>query len=148
MGTPRLKGQECAIQVIQGGTIVNAFNAMASFNDNQKSAKIEQGYIGETTNRHDDIYNGFDGGFEFHMESADWANFSAAMIARQRRFQPELVFNVLRTDFLPNGQQFTRTYLDVKFGPLPTNISDRGSYVSGSIDFSCDEIDDDQTAII
>lgn len=148
MADQRLKGQEVQIQVIQGGQVVTAFNAIGSFNDTQKSEKIEQGYLGETTNRHDDIFNGFDGSFTFHMENSSWTNFSAAMIARQRRQQPELVFNIVRTDFFPNGETFTRTYLDVMFGPLPNSISDRGSYVEGTIDFSCDEVDDSAQTIL
>lgn len=148
MADQRLKGQEVQIQVTQDGAVLSAFNAIASFNDNQKSEKIEQGYLGETTNRHDDIYNGFDGSFDFHMENSQWTAFSAAVIARQRRQQPSIVFNVIRVDLYPNGETFTRTYLDVMFGPLPNTIGSRGDYVTGSIDFSCDEIQDDTQSIL
>lgn len=148
MADQRLKGQETQIQVIQGGTVVAAFNAIGSFSDTQKSEKLEQGYLGETTNRHDDIFNGFDGNFNFHMENNSWAAFASAMRARQRRAQPDLVFNIVRADSFPNGQSFTRTYQDVKFGPLPNNIGGRGDYVEGTIDFSCDEVDDNSETIL
>lgn len=148
MADQRLKGQEVQIQVIQAGAVLSSFNAIGSFSDTQKSEKIEQGYLGETTNRHDDIFNGFDGTFDFHMENAAWNGLSGAMIARQRRQQPELVFNIVRVDLFPNGETFTRVYQDVKFGPLPNSIGSRGDYVQGTIDFSCDETDDSTETIL
>lgn len=148
MADQRIKGQEVQIQLIQGGQVLAAFNAIGSFSDTQKSEKIEQGYLGETTNRHDDIFNGFDGNFNFHMENSAWTQFAIAVRARQRRQQPDLVFNIVRSDLYPNGETFTRTYPDVKFGPLPNNIGGRGDYVEGTIDFSSDEVDDNQQSIL
>ena len=148
MADQRLKGQEVQITVTQDGVVVDAFNAVASFNDTQKSEKIEQGYLGETTNRHDDIFNGYDGSFDFHMENTRWVAFVAAVIARQRRQTPGTIFNVIRVDLFPNGETFSRTYLDVMFGALPNSIGSRGDYVSGSIDFSCDEVQDSTQTIL
>lgn len=148
MGELRLKGQEVQMQVTAGGQVVDAFTAVASFNDSMKTEKLEEGFLGETTNRHDYIFNGWDGSFEMQVHKNTWANFQAQVQAKARRTQPDLVFNVVRTDFYSDGSTLTRTYLDVAWGPNPTSVASRGDYVKISWDFSADETDDDVSGIL
>lgn len=142
MADQRLKGQEVEVRVVQDGALSDAFPAIAVFNDTMKFEKKEEGYLGETTNRYDEIFNGFDGTLEMHVSNQRWMEFQSQIKARAKREQPNIVFNLVRTDFYPNGDTPRRTYRDVAFGPQPTAVASRGDYVRVTIDFSCGDVDD------
>lgn len=135
----RLKGQEVSIRVVQGGTVVNTIDSVSAFNENVMLELKENGYLGETVNRFDEILNGFGGDFEFHIAQASWQELELSIIDRATRRQPDLIFNVIRTDFYPNGDTAITTYSDVKWGPIPKNIPSRGDYVKPRMEFRCSE---------
>jgi hypothetical protein len=144
----RLKGQEVQVQVVVGGQLSDAFTAIASFSDTMKMESMEAGYLGEVTNRTDDIFNGWDGTLSMHVSKQKWMEFQALIKARAQRAQPDLVFNLVRTDFYPNGETPTRTYKDVAFGAEPTNVASRGDYVSVDVPFMCSDTDDNLQQIL
>lgn len=148
MSGQRLKGQEVQVQVVQGGQLLNAFTAIASFNDTFNMEVLKQGYLGEVANRVDDIFNDVDGSMTIHVLNTLWMEFQAAIKARAQRATPDVVFNIIRTDFYPNGETGTRTYPDVCFGAEPTSIAARGDYVSVDIPFSTSEVDDDLQTLL
>ncbi len=135
----RLKGQEVSIRVVQGGNVVNTIDSVSAFNEQVALEIKESGYLGETVNRFDEILNGFGGDFEFHVSKSSWQELEFAIIARATREQPDLEFNVVRTDFYPNGDTAISTYRDVFWGPIPKNIPARGDYVKPRMEFRCSE---------
>lgn len=135
----RLKGQELSIRVIRGGNVVTTITAISTFNDTVSLELKEQGYLGETTNRFDEILNGHGGDFEFNVERADWNDLVQAILDRATRKTPDVVFNIVRTDFFPNGDSNVYTYRDVKWGPIPTSVASRGDYVKPRMEFRCEE---------
>lgn len=139
MADQRLKGQEVAVRVIQAGNVITSIDSISAFNDNVALELKEQGYLGETVNRFDEILNGFGGDFEFHVNRADWNDLVEAIISRATRKVPDLVFNVVRTDFYPNGDTAIFTYQDVKWGPIPSSVASRGDYVKPRMEFKCEE---------
>lgn len=143
MTDQRLKGQECEVRIVQDGVLSDAFGAISGFDDTLKFEKKEAGYLGEKTNRHDDIYNGVDFKLEMHLQNKRWMLFQQAVKDRAMRVTPGTVFNVIVTDFYPNGESATRIYSDAKWGPMPKSIPSRGDYVSVSLDGSCDDCVDD-----
>lgn len=148
MSDLRLKGQEVQIQIIQGGAVVTAINAIASFGDTMKFEKKEQGFLGEVTNRYDEIFNGFDGNLTMQISEQGWMELQAAIKAKAQRANPTLEFNLVRVDLYPNGQTPTRTYRDVHWGPSPTNVGSRGDFVTVALDFSCSDVEDNLQGII
>ncbi len=148
MADKRLKGQEVSVQVVVGGQLSDAFTAVASFNDTAKFDKKEDGFLGETTNRYDETFNGFDGSLEMQVSSQKWMEFQALIKARAKREQPDLIINLVRVDFYANGDTPTRTYQDCSFGPMPSNVPDRGGFVTVSLDFSCGDVDDNLQALL
>lgn len=133
----RLKGQEVEIRVIAAGTVVQEIAAISSFNDNVKFELKEDGFLGETTNRYDEVLNGFAGDLEFQVTQATWYEFVERIIARAKRDTPEVVFNMIRTDFFSNGQSAIVSYEDVHWGPLPTSVPSRGDFVKPRLEFGC-----------
>ena len=139
MGELRLKGQEVSIRVVRGGVVVTTITAIASFNDQVLLERKQDQFLGETADRFDDIFRGYQGDFEFQVSKATWTELHTAMIARSRRATPDLVFNVIRTDYYADGSTATFTYADVFFGPSPTTVASRSDFVKVKIDFAGSE---------
>lgn len=135
----RIKGQEVSVRVIRGGTVVTSIDSVATFNESVAFELKEQGYLGETVNRMDEIFNGYGGDFEFNPNRADWNDLVEAIRQRATREVPDLVFNIVRTDFFPNGDSSVYTYQDVKWGAIPTTVASRGDYVKVRMEFKCEE---------
>lgn len=133
----RLKGQEVSIRVVDNGNVVASLDSIASFNEEMKSEIKEDGFLGESTNRFDDIHNGYGGDFEFQFRRADWANFQLRVQARQERRNPNIVFNVVRSDIYPDGSTTVYTYVDAKWGPMTSSVGSRADFVKGKCQFAC-----------
>lgn len=133
----RLKGQEVSIRVVDSGTLVASLDSISNFNSEMKSEIKEDGFLGETTNRFDDIHNGYGGDFEIQLRRPDWANFQLRVQARQERKNPNIVFNVVRTDLYPDGTSTVYTYIDVKWGAMTESIGSRADFVKGKCQFAC-----------
>lgn len=144
----RLKGQEVEIRITQAGVLSTAIKAPASFNETVKFEKKEDGFLGETTNRYDTIYNGVDGSIEFQVSDQEWMLLQQAIQDKARRKTPDVKFNLVRTDFYANGDTPSRTYTDVEFGPQPTSVASRGDFVKVTLDFSCSEYVDDLQGVL
>lgn len=148
MADQRLKGQEVEIQITQGGFVVEAINAVASFNDTAKFEKKEDGFLGERTNRYDEIFNGYDGTMSLQVSNQGWMTLQAAMKAKAKRLTPDIIFDIIRIDNYPNGQSPTRTYGDVHWGPMPSSVASRGDFVTVDLDFSSSDVDDNLQGVI
>lgn len=133
----RLKGQEVSIRVIVGGVTVDSVTAISSFNDGVATEIKEAGFLGEPTNRFDDVLNGYGGDLDFQCEAAAWHMLVTAIEDRATRRTPDTLFNVIRTDQYPNGDTALYTYEDVKWGPIPTNVPARGDFVKVKLEFKC-----------
>lgn len=136
---PRLRGQEVEIRMIRDSVPEATITSIASFEETFKLEKKEDGFLGETTNRYDHIFNGVDGKLEFQVNTNDWILFQNAVKSQAQRKTPGSLFNMVRTDYYANGQTTIITYGDVKFGPQPTSVAGRGEFVKVSVDFSCSD---------
>lgn len=145
---PRLRGQEVEVRIFANGVLQDSITAVASFEETFKLEKKEDGFLGEQSNRYDDIFNGIDGRMEFQVNSADWMLFQNAIKLRAQRKQPGTVINMVRTDFYANGQTAIVTYADCKFGASPTSVAGRGEFVKVSLDFSCTERDEQFSSVL
>lgn len=139
MPDQRLKGQEVSIRVINSGVVVGAIDSVSTFSDEVKLELKQAGYLGEFTDRFDEIMNGFGGDVEVNLTRADAQDLENAIISRAQRVTPSLTFNIVRTDFYPNGDSNIYTYSDVKFGAIPTTIGARGDFVKKKFQFGCSE---------
>ncbi len=138
----RVKGQELSINVVSGGVLEDTFTAISDFESEDKLEIIEKGYLGEKTNRHDEIYNGAKGSFSMHLTTQDFYRFKKKVRDRAKRITPDVQFNITKTLFFPNGDAPTTTFADVKFGPIPEKVSARNDYVQVKLDFAADDSDD------
>lgn len=136
---PRLKGQEISVRVLQDGQVIRTLDSISSFNDTVALEIKEDGFLGEPTNRFDEILNGFGGDFEAQTTNANFIDLQLAVIERATRRTPGITFNVVRVDLYPNGDSAIFTYVDVRWGEQPTSIGSRGDYVKFKASFKCSE---------
>ncbi len=135
----RLKGQEISIRAIRGGVVVDSIDSISVFNQETMLELKQDGFLGETVNRFDSIFNGFGGDFEFHVHNNRWVGFERSIIDKANRNTPDTVFNVIRTDFYPNGNSTIYTYRDVSWGAIPHTVGSRGDYAKIKAQFQCSE---------
>jgi hypothetical protein len=135
----RLKGQEISIRSVVAGVVVDSIDSVSSFNDSVDLEGKSDGFLGEFVNRFDEIMNGFSGDFEFHVHNNQWVAFQRSIIDKAQRNIPGLIFNVIRTDFYPNGNSTIYTYRDVHWGAQPTSVGSRGDYVKVKASFQCSD---------
>src|SRR5262252_7137116 len=90
----RIKGQEATIIITRGGVTEDTLTDIHNFNAEFQGEIKTQGYLGEKTNRNDDVYNGVKLDFEMHSHSQDWLAFMMAIHDRMKRNNPTLVINI------------------------------------------------------
>jgi hypothetical protein len=125
----RIKGQEVSITIVTASVVEDELTEIVSFNCEPLLETKSQGYLGETTNRQDDIFNGFRFDMELHLKSQRWLAFQREIINRARRITPDTIFNITATLLFPNGDTPIIMAPDAKFGSTPMSIATRGDYV-------------------
>lgn len=135
MSIQRIKGQETELTVILNGQPQRALTAIQSFEMTPMLETTSEGYLGETTERKDEIFKGVSGRFEAHMASGDIFRLEQAIIDRATRRTPGTVVNLKTTLRFPNGDRIRILIPDVKIGSPSTRAGSRADYVSKSIEF-------------
>ncbi len=134
----RVRGSEVSIVILRDSQVEAQLVDIQNFNFEVQSETKIQGYLGEPSNRVDDIYNQTKLDFEMNNHSPDWQAFVQAILDRQARRTPDIVFNIAALFFYPSGETRTITFPDCKFGAIPINISSRGDYVKWKFDAVCE----------
>lgn len=136
----RIKGQEVRVTVVSPEGTEQSIGAggISSFELEFKTEILSEGYLGETTERKDDIFRGVSGRMSFHLDRPAYFNFVRQVTDRsQRRSPADARFNVLANLQFPSGDSSLVLLEDVFFGPLPVNVGSRDDYVEASLEFEC-----------
>ena len=94
-----------------------------------------EGYLNETTQRRDSIYNGVRGRIEAHLETPEFLTFVEALKAKAQRREPGTQINIKGTLNFPSGEQGRFVVTDAEFGEVPLNFAGRSDYGTLSLDF-------------
>ena len=140
MSAQRLKGQEVSILVVTNGVLEDTITDIQSFNMEVQLEIKSQGYLGEKTNRKDEVYNGVKFDMELHIHTQDWFTLMNNILDRAKRNTPDAVFNITGVFSFPNGQTPTFLIKDAHFGAIPHTISARGDYVKVKLDGEADDV--------
>lgn len=127
----RIRGQEIQIRLTRNGVLERTLTAIKSLTFTPKMDILREGYLGEKTDRRDNIYRGAAVELTFHPESSDALSLIAFIVARAKRDAPEATshVNVVFVAAFPNGQRPRISVPDVKFGDIPFNMPARDQYV-------------------
>ncbi len=135
----RLKGQEIFVAVLVNGAQQISLTDVKNFSITPNFDKVEEGYLGETTNRFDEIFKGCGVELEVHTEDEGVFAFLEAVKDRAQRRTPGTVINIIATLQYPNGQRPRIVLKDVFFADLPFNVGSRSDYASFKISGSCSD---------
>lgn len=133
MPSQRVKGQEVEILFVRGGTLEDTLTDTQDFEFELDIELISKGYLGEKTNRYDEIFNGVKFNGTIHTHKQDWIPFAGAIVSRAQRDTPDVVFNISAVLNYPNGDTPNVLLADVHFGAIPVTTRSRNDYVSMKI---------------
>ena len=139
MPSYRVRGQEVSVQVVQNGKIVAELTDVKSFDVEFQMDVMKEGYLGEFTDRRDDMFKGISGKIEFHIENNAPFDFINAIVQRSQSRVKGTQFNVQSTINLPNGQVKRLLVYDIFFSSIPVNVSGRSDYVTYSLPYEAAE---------
>lgn len=135
MSDLRIKGQEVEVLISVDNVPQTTITDIKSFDVTFQLEQKSEGYLGETTNRKDDIFNGIKGKIELHFENEDVVTLIESIVNRATRRTPGTKINIKATLNFPNGQRPRMLFPDVQFGEIPMTFGSRTDYGSITLDF-------------
>lgn len=135
----RIKGQEVSVLAIVNGNVQAALTDVRSCEFAAQMEILREGYLGETTDRRDDIYRGVRGRMEIHFESSDVFAFWRTVIDRARRQVAGVRINIKATLNFPDGDRPILVLQDVYFGELPMTFGSRSDFGTASLEFEAQD---------
>lgn len=135
----RLKGQDTQVLLVQNGTVLDTITDVKDLEITLKFDRLQEGYLGETTDRYDEIFRGAQGKTKLHYENTDVFDLIALIIDRARRRQAGVKVNIKTTLNFPNGQRRRIIVPDVAFGDIPLGWGAREAYGSVDLDFGASQ---------
>lgn len=137
----RVKGQEVRVTFTGPTGTETGLSDIKSFEFELQLEILSEGYLGETTERKDDIFKGVKGRMVLHIEQQEYFRFTQRVKERsQRRTSANARFDATCSVALPNGQRPRVLLEDLFFGPLPMNVGGRDEYVEATIEFECSDL--------
>lgn len=137
----RIKGQEVTLNITDPDGGDEPLGDVTSFEAELDIEILTEGYLGETSNRYDDIFHGVSGKVELHLETVRLFRFSELVEARAKRRSPASgKFNAQATFQFPNGEQARISFEDIFFGAIPISTPARGDYVTVTVQWKCSNI--------
>lgn len=137
----RLKGQETVISFVGPTGDEEGLQDVSSFEAELMIDNLQEGYLGETADRFDDIFMGVSGRVEIHMETPQYFRFTQRVQDRaQRRTPASGKFNAKARFRFPNGTSFRLTFEDIFFEGLPLRAPTRSDYVQATIAWKCSNV--------
>lgn len=135
MADQRIKGQDVSVLIVEGGRPLTEIRDVQSLDMEFQVEVLNEGYLGETSDRRDDIYRGFSGSINFHFSSPEILKLARRVIERARGREPGVVINFKATLQFPNGTRTRVLLRDVFFGAIPVSFGDRASYGASTLSF-------------
>lgn len=135
----RIKGQEIFVSVLVNGVEQASLHDIKSFSITPNFDVLEEGYLGETSNRFDEVFKGVGVEMEVHTEDEGVFAFLEAVKDRAIRRTPGTTINIQATLQYANGQRPRIILKDVFFADLPLNIGSRTDYASFKLSGKCSD---------
>lgn len=141
MPAQRIKGQEVSILIVQDSVLQDTLTDIQNFNGSLELEIKSVGYLGEKSNRKDEIFNGCKFDMSLHLHTQDWFNFQLSIVNRAKRITPDTVFNISGVFSFPNGDTPVMLFPDCHFGEQPLAVNSRGDYVQVKLSGESDDYD-------
>ena len=130
MANERIKGQETAISITVGGALQTSIDTIQSAELEFELDLLEEGYLGETSDRVDSVFKLMKVSITMHVTSEDYLSLADAIVARaQRRVGGAPQIDLIGTFVFPNGDLPSIVVPDIYFEGIPLNIGGRDEFV-------------------
>lgn len=136
MSGGRILGQDTNLLLVVAGIVKSTITSIKSFEINVDMSVISEGYIGEKSDRKDDIFKGLKCSMEFHYENRDILDLITYIIERAQRQVPGTQVNIKTTLNFPDGTKARVILQDMKFGAIPVGFGGRDQY--GTVKLDCE----------
>lgn len=133
----RIKGQEVSLLFVANGTPLATVTGFKSCEFEFMLDRLQEGYLGETSDRFDDILKGLRISAELHVENQDVFLFLQQVIDRATRRNANVKINLQATLNFPNGDRPKLYANDLFFGAIPLTFGGRADYGTLKIDAAC-----------
>lgn len=142
----RIRGQEVKIYVlVNGANVLQGENHgspdVRSFSITPKFTKLEEQYLGETSKRYDELFDGVDFDMEMHIEDNGVLNFISKVRERATDRTNKTEINIQSDLQFANGVKKTVLLTGCFFENMPLNIGSRSDYVTFKISGSCTDFE-------
>lgn len=127
----RAKGQEVSIAIIVDSALQTTIDTIKSAEIEFEQELLEEGYLGETSDRVDSIFNLIRVNLEGDANSQDYLTLADSIVARsQNRTGGVVRIDIVGSFAFPNGDFPSIVISDVHFEGIPFNIGGRNEFVS------------------
>lgn len=140
MSEYRIMGKSVTIRLTRNGVAQLEITAIKSFTFETRQRIITEGYLGESAQRQDEIFDEVGGSLSVHAESTQILTLQKMIADRSRRrvADDEKVGCTFRIQF-PDASIARITIPDMKFDPIPFNFSSRDAYVDVGLTYKASE---------
>lgn len=143
MALGRARGQEVIVLVSKDGDLQARIDTIQDCEVTYNLTNQEEGYLGETANRFDSIFNGVTFRITGHATNRQFAELIAAIRDRaQRRAGGAARVDLSMTIFFPNGDTVTVLALDCHFSDLPITVGSREDFVQFRMEGKTGEVEE------
>lgn len=141
MAEQRVRGEQVQFRISKGGVLLRTLTAVKSMTFTALVEMISRGYLGETTERKDEIYKGVSIDAAFDVESPDAWDLISAIRDRAvaRRYDTTTIITCSFTGVFAGGVKRRMTIPDVKSGNLPIAVASREEYVGQTLSFGASD---------
>lgn len=138
----RIKGSEVSLILTSPEGREDSLDAIGSITLTVQIELLTEGYLGESSNRRDEIFNGVEGSLDLHLERGAYFDLVQRIKDRAARRTPAADrFDLMAIYAFPNGDRRRGIIRDVHFGEIPIESAGRGDYVSSTINFGGEDIE-------
>lgn len=139
MASPRLKGQSVSLLLIKDGETLDTLTDIKSFELTYQLEQKDDGFLGETTNRKDAVFNGIT--FQMEMQTSNNGVWKLAkdLITKAAQRTPGFQVNIKGSFSYPDGTRVMVVIPDAVFGEVPFSTGGRGEFVTVRLSGSASE---------
>lgn len=138
----RVKGQDALIRLVSKGNLQSEITAITNFEATVDLQILEEGYLGETTDRYDEIMKGITGKLDIHWETPQVLQLAIDVLDRAKRREPGTRIDAYALISFPSlGAAKQIQFPNLFFGNMPLpNIANRSAYLKTTLNWKCGDL--------
>jgi hypothetical protein len=131
----RVRGQETFVVVVENGVPTDAFGALANIEISFEHTQLREGFLGETSDRTDSIFDAITLSMEFQLQNPADIDILESLVRRAQRRAGGTASLAISTIYVfPNGEERQLVFRDVAAGTSSISSGARNEYVTASLE--------------